>query len=80
MQVFVLTAEHQTVPGLVQRVYKSLSAARAEAASLVRMMQKDAGREVDATDRNYEAALELLQDEFGAAHCYVDISEMQLLD
>lgn len=79
MKVYVLIAEHQTVPGVVIEVHATKASADASKLELVRVMLKDAHRVAialapDTVDR----AIESLQDEFGAAHCYVEISEHEV--
>lgn len=74
-RVYVLTAEHFSVPGLITQVHASRESATKRAAELVNTMLADNGDEETATSSNWEEAIAKLQDEHGAAHCYVEIIE-----
>lgn len=76
MKTFVILAEHHTVPGIVVDVHETRAGALVQAIALADVMWRDAGKKGLATDAgNYERRLEMLQDEYGAAHCYVEIHE-----
>lgn len=74
MIVHVLQAEHFSVPGIVTKVFGTDAAAQIEAMALVNCMLNDSGRAQSANASNWHSKLEELQEEHGAAHCYVDIA------
>lgn len=77
--VYLMMAEHFAVPGLVVRVCATRARAVSEAIACVNVMLKDNGDKRIATEAEMEAALELLQDEHGAAHCYAEISQHEVV-
>ena len=74
MQIFIVQAEHPTVPGIVLKSFATRAAAVAEAVELVNLI---AGTPA-ATADNWETVLEGLQDEHGAEHCDVWITEQEV--
>lgn len=95
MNIFILTAEHFSVPGLTIEAHANATCANASAALLVAKMANDhvaqrrASRKKQgsrartpepsaANAENWLALLEELQDWYGAAHCYVTITTVQL--
>lgn len=80
MKVFLLTAEHFSTPGVVMDVYAKFDRAEDEAIKLVNIMLDDSDKPQDADTSNWMAKVEALQDEHGAAHCYVEIYEKDLID
>lgn len=78
MKTFVILAEHHTVPGIVVSVHETPEGATVEAVSLVDTMWHDAGKKTHTTAANWERRLEILQDEYGAAHCYVEVHEREI--
>ena len=77
--VFLMMAEHYSTPGLVVRVCATRARAVSEAIACVNVMLKDNGDPLVATESAMEFALERLQDEHGAAHCYAEISEHEVV-
>jgi hypothetical protein len=80
MIIHIVTAEHFNVPGLVTEACADVRTAEAKAAELINLMLKDSGRDPVATAETWPASLEWLQDYHGAAHCYVDITERELIE
>lgn len=78
-KIHILTAEHFHVPGLIVRAYRTYDNAEREAVELVNIMLKDSGKPQDATRENWLDHHEALQSEYGAAHCYVVVDELELL-
>lgn len=82
MKVFILSAEHFSVPGLVLQAHATKASAVAEAVELVKTMLKDCEYphrfKAGITASNWQDAIEWLQDVHGAAHCYVEIAETEL--
>lgn len=79
MRVYLVIAEHFSIPGLVVRVYESWADARNECVELVNIMLKDSGGCPNATGADWERRLETLQDEHGAAHCYVELNDHNVI-
>jgi hypothetical protein len=85
MNIFLLTAEHFEIPGLIQRAFHSELGADAEAAELVNLMVGDSDdsevgeKPAPSTAANWDTALEWLQGIHGAAHCYVEVSSLAVL-
>ena len=79
MNVFLLLAEHFSVPGQVQKVFVSLDAAEAEGVELTNTMLQDNGRSKSATTSNWRSKLEELQEEHGENDCYIEINETELI-
>lgn len=80
MKVFILSAEHFSVPGLILQAHATRESAVAEAIELTETMVGDSPYlEWEAvTDSTWESIVERLQDAHGAAHCYVEIAETDL--
>ncbi|WP_024517006.1 hypothetical protein [Bradyrhizobium sp. Tv2a-2] len=79
MKVYLMQAEHYEVPGIIIKVCATREKAVAEAMVCVNIMQQDKGRPLVSTEQEMAAAVELLADEYGEAHCYYDISEYEVL-
>ena len=79
MQVYLVTAEHYSVPGIIVRVAATKERAIWEALLAANIMLRDAGMARVSDESSMNAALERLQDEKGAAHCYVEISMHEVL-
>lgn len=75
MQIFIVQAEHPTVPGIVLKSFATRAAAVAEAVNQVNLI---AGTPA-ANAENWEAILEGLQEEHGAEHCDVSITEQDVV-
>jgi hypothetical protein len=80
MKTYLLMAEHQTTPGIVVKVFANYALALCEALELANIMLKDAGLGTVSDKNSMYAAIEYLQDEHGAAHCYVDITEHDVIE
>ena len=80
MKVYLLTAEHQHVPGTVRRVFANRADAVNEAVKLITIMRDDEyGGYIPApTVDTWEESIAKLQDIYGAAHVYVDIDELDV--
>lgn len=80
MKIHLVTAEHYSNPGLIQKAFANAEAANAEAADLVNLMRKDTGWDCRtmAGPTSWEVFLLELQDYHGAAHCYVEITELEV--
>lgn len=80
MKIFILSAEHFSVPGLILQAHATRESAVAEAIELTETMVGDSPYvEWEAvTDSTWEAIVGKLQDAHGAAHCYVEIAETEL--
>lgn len=79
MRVFILSAEHFEVPGLVLQAHASHASAVSEAVGLVNTMLTDSGWQPLASPIQWQHHVERLQDRHGAAHCYVEIDEKELV-
>jgi hypothetical protein len=79
MNVFVLSAEHFSVPGLILQAHATRASAEAEAVTLVNTMLTDSGWQPLASPIQWQHHVERLQDAHGAAHCYVEIDEKELV-
>ena len=75
MKVYVLCAEHYSVPGIVLKLFDHEDKAKAECVELVNIMLDDS-RLPRADAANWEGCLAVLQDIHGAAHCYVEYQLM----
>jgi hypothetical protein len=75
MKVYLMIAEHYSIPGIITRVCATRDKAIAEAMECVNIMLRDSGRKPVETETEMDAAIERLQDEHGAAYCYAEISE-----
>ena len=84
MKIHLVTAEHFSVPGLIAKAFLHEADAMAEAAEFVNVMLQDtrkvtaSGFDGTATPDQWGMHLELLQDYHGAAHCYVEITELDV--
>lgn len=78
MKVYLVRAEHFSVPGLVVKVFQNLADARNECVELVNIMLEDNSCRPDATGADWQHRLELLQSEHGAANCYVELDELEV--
>lgn len=82
MKVYVITAEHFEVPGIRMKVCASQALAFAEAMSCINTIRDDAGLQPVnsiASEDDIVKAMELVQETYGAAHCYVDITECEVI-
>ncbi len=85
--VHILQAEHFSVPGRITKIFAGKSAADREAARLANVMRDDTDLEdLDeddvppvATPENWSSVLEWLQGVHGAAHCYIDVTAMDVI-
>ena len=78
MKIFILSAEHFHVPGLINKPFATMAGATVEAVELVNIMLKDSGAAPRATADDWQKRVEWLQDKHGAQFCYVDILEHEL--
>lgn len=78
-KVFVLTAEHFSVPGRIIKAFATLAGAEEEAVSLTNIMLNDDGRAQAAHASNWRSKVEQIQEEHGAQFCYIEIDEQELL-
>jgi len=78
MKIHLLRAEHFSVPGIITKAFATSGAAEDAAMSLVNIMLKDNGQAQSANASNWRSKVEALQDEHGAAHCYVEIEEVDV--
>lgn len=78
MKIYLVTAEHFSVPGLINKPFATMEGATAEAVALANIMLEDSSRAADATADNWEARMLDLQDYHGAAHCFVEITPADL--
>jgi len=76
--IHLLLAEHFRTPGVVMSAHASDASARIEAAELVNVMLKDSGSTSTADPATWERHLSALQEEHGAAHCYVEITRLEV--
>lgn len=79
MKVFIMQAEHFSVPGVVTRVCRSRDRAIIEAIACVNIMLADKGERAVNTEEGFTSALNKLQEEYGAENCYADISEHEVI-
>jgi hypothetical protein len=77
--VYLLLAEHYATPGLVVRACATRERAVNEALACVNIMLADKGRAPVESESAMLTALDRLQGEHGAAHCYAEISEHEVL-
>lgn len=77
-RIYLLLAEHFHTPGVVMSAHASGASARDEAAELVNVMLKDSGSTSTADASTWERHLATLQEEHGAAHCYVEITRLEV--
>jgi len=78
MMTYIVEAEHHTVPGRIVKVCASMDRAQTEAVNLTKLLIGPSG-EWRVTPTNWERTIEKLQEEHGAAHCYVEITTHDLL-
>lgn len=76
--IHLLLAEHFRTPGVVMSAHESDASARIEAAELVNVMLKDSGSTSTADPTTWERHIATLQEEHGAAHCYVEITRLEV--
>lgn len=79
MKIQLVIAEHFSVPGVIIKAFCSLADATNEAVDLTNVMLTDHGDAPDADADNWQSRIERLQDYHGAAHCYVEIVETDLI-
>lgn len=85
MKAYLMQAEHYNVPGIVVRICATRQLAVAEALACANIMLSDANQAHNArhplvdTEDAMTSAIEKLQEEHGAAHCYVEISEHDVI-
>lgn len=81
-KIYIVVGEHQTTPGIRISAHKTDDGAQKRAAELVGMMLGDGPFKVKGkTDpAKWEVGLGWLQERFGAAHCDVGISCIELED
>jgi hypothetical protein len=77
--IFLTEAEHFSIPGRPIKAHLTKALAVQEAVELVNIMLKDSGGDPTATADDWESRIEPLQDEHGAAHCYVEIHELPVI-
>lgn len=79
MKIHIVTAEHFRDAGLIQRAFAVERDAIKEAWALVNQMLSDSGMEKDANpSTHWRDELDRLQDYHGAAHCCVEIIELEV--
>ncbi|QXV73540.1 hypothetical protein [Rhizobium phage RHph_X2_30] len=81
--VWLVTAEHFSVAGLIVETYATEAAAVNKCVQLVNIMLNDTNGAVKvkpepATVDTWQIVLEWLQDYHGAAHCFVEIQAQQV--
>jgi hypothetical protein len=74
--IYITEAEHFSIPGRPINAHATRALAVADAVELTNIMLKDNGQVADATTKTWEERIDKLQDEHGAAHCYVEIREL----
>jgi hypothetical protein len=77
--VYLMIAEHYSIPGLIVRVCATRDRAVKEAIGCINMMLTDNDEASVKTETEMLTAIERLQDEYGAAHCYAEISEHEVI-
>lgn len=81
MKVYIMSAEHFSVPGVVVKVCASRGLAVAEGIACTNIILKDCeGFDLVSTEEQMDAAIERIQEIHGAAHCYVNIDEHDLIE
>lgn len=75
MRVWIMAAEHPTVPGQRFKVHATREGAVESAIKSIAMMPG----KPKATPETWEKIVERLEDEYGARYCYVDITEHEVL-
>lgn len=78
--IHLVLAEHFRTPSMVMSAHASDASARAEAVKLVNGMLEDNGSTKAAEAATWERYIAALQDEHGAAHCYVEIIRLEVKD
>ena len=79
MKVHLMIAEHYSNPGLVVRVCCTREKALSEALVCVNIMLKDSDMKPVISEADMQIAIKYLQDLHGAAHCYAEISEHEVI-
>lgn len=79
MKIYLLTAEHFSVPGIITGAFVNEKDAIERAVWLTNTMLSDNGWQELASPVQWRHHIERLQDEHGAAHCYVEISEQDVI-
>ncbi|HUD89960.1 hypothetical protein [Sphingobium sp.] len=75
--VWIVTAEHFRIPGIITSVHTSNAGAQIRALELVNQILSDTSSDMKpepATVENWLAVIDWLEDYHGAGHCYVDVS------
>ena len=78
-RIYVLTAEHLSVPGIKTEAHASIESATASAVDLVNIMLADNGDIVRATAEDWKLCLQSLQTEHGEDRCYASIEELNVI-
>lgn len=78
-KIYLMTSEHFSTPGLVVRVCASRDLAVKEAIACVNIMLSDSGVKSVMTEPDMIVAINYLQGIHGAAFCYADISEQEII-
>lgn len=79
MKIYLVTAEHFHVPGLIQKAFATEALAVAEAVEITNIMLKDSDWQPLASPVQWRHHVERLQDKHGAQYCYVEISEIDVV-
>ena len=80
MRVYTMQAEHFAVPGIIFKICATRELAVAEAIAHTNIILKDCeGFELVSTEREMEEAIAIIQNVHGAAHCYVEIDEHDVI-
>jgi hypothetical protein len=77
--VFLMMSEHYATPGLVVRICATRERAVREALACVNVMLTDSGLKSVIDETDMRVAIDYLQDIHGAAHCYAEISEHEVM-
>lgn len=81
--VYLLQAEHFSNPGRITKIFASKAMADHEAARLANTIRDDTDfKEMppEATPEDWQVLHEWLQDVHGAAHCYIDVSPIEIIN
>lgn len=78
MQIYLVVAEHYSVPGIVTKAFDTEDKAKIECVELTNIMLTDS-KMPNAGISNWEGCMAVLQDLYGAAHCYVEYSAIDVL-
>jgi hypothetical protein len=79
MKIQLVIPEHFSVPGVIIKAFVSLADATKECIELTNVMLSDHGGAADANSETWQDRVAQLQDYHGAAHCYVDLIETDLI-